>query len=207
MGEQYFIIRNGESVGPLSLDELIVSSDLNPNSMIWKPGMENWATASTFPELRNVLRRDETMGPRYGSGYQRGPTPPPHDRYFAGNPQYRQEHRYSSYERPYRPSNENYGFRRESSKDHTNWLPWAIVGTVLGLCSCIGLIFGIIGIVQANNANTLYSQGFVAEGAAKNSTAKIMTIISLVWGGLNVLGLIIWFIFGAAAFGTSLSYI
>jgi hypothetical protein len=72
---------------------------------------------------------------------------------------------------------------------HTNWLPWAIVATIAGfLCSCIGAVFGIIGIVNANKANTFYAQGDEASGNQANNTAKIMTIISLVVAGVGLIG-------------------
>ena len=75
----------------------------------------------------------------------------------------------------------------------TNWLPWAIVATVAGFfTSCIGAIFGIIGIVQANKANSFYAQGFDAEGDAANSNAKTMTIIGLIFAGIGILALF-WF--------------
>lgn len=79
---------------------------------------------------------------------------------------------------------------------HTNWLPWAIVGTVLGcLCSCIGLVFGIIAIVKANNANNAYEMGDAVKGDRENSSAKTMTIISLVIAGLGAVCAVLFYIF------------
>lgn len=74
--------------------------------------------------------------------------------------------------------------------NYTNWLPWAIVATVLGLTNCIGIVFGIIGIVNANKANESYAFGDPLRGSAYNSTAKIMTIIGLVLSGLTVVSTI-----------------
>ncbi len=71
---------------------------------------------------------------------------------------------------------------------HTNWLPWAIVGTIFGaLFSCIGMIFGIIGITKANAANKFYNEGFGENGDMSNSSARTMTIIALVLGGIGFL--------------------
>lgn len=82
---------------------------------------------------------------------------------------------------------------------HTNWLPWAIVGTVLGcLCSCIGLIFGIIAIVKANNANNAYAIGDGITGDRENSSAKTMTIISLVIAGVGLIISVLWGLFNFA---------
>ncbi len=80
----------------------------------------------------------------------------------------------------------------QQSNRPTNWLPWAIVGTIVGFfTSCISAIFGIIGIVQANKANNFYAMGNYEAGDAANSTAKIMTIISLVLIGISIIGGII----------------
>lgn len=71
---------------------------------------------------------------------------------------------------------------------HTNWMAWAITGTVLGLLTtCIGAIFGIIGIVQASKANDAYARGDAQQGSSANSTAKTMTIISLIFAGVGIL--------------------
>ena len=77
-----------------------------------------------------------------------------------------------------------YGFNNQGSVApiaHYNWMPLAIVGTVTGaLFSCMGMIFGIIGIIYANKANQFFNMSRAEEGARANSTAKVMTIISLV---------------------------
>ena len=69
----------------------------------------------------------------------------------------------------------------------TNWMTWAIIATIISFfCSCIGVIFGIIGIVQANKANGLYMEGFDTEAEQANNTAKIMTIIAFVLAGIGL---------------------
>ncbi|MDE6296200.1 MAG: GYF domain-containing protein [Muribaculaceae bacterium] len=74
---------------------------------------------------------------------------------------------------------------------HTNWMTAAIIGTIVGaLFSCIGLIFGIIGINYAGKANNAYAIGDQINGASFNSTAKTMTIISYVLAGIGLLGTI-----------------
>lgn len=71
-----------------------------------------------------------------------------------------------------------------------NNMTLAIVGTILGLCSpcCIGLILGIIAVVQASSVNNKFKAGdyFGAESAAKS--AKTMSYIAII---LGVLGIII----------------
>ena len=70
---------------------------------------------------------------------------------------------------------------------YTNWLPWAIVATVAGaFLNCLGMILGIIAIVQANKANTLMQQGFPEQSSSSNSSAKILCIISFVLSGIGL---------------------
>lgn len=71
-----------------------------------------------------------------------------------------------------------------------NNMSLAIIGTVLGLCSpcCIGLIVGIIGIVQASSVNSKFIAGDYLGAASAAKSAKTMGYIAI---GLGVLGLII----------------
>jgi len=70
-------------------------------------------------------------------------------------------------------------------KDYTTL---AIVGTILGACtSCIGLITGIIAIVQNNKAKSLYAAGDVTGAYSAANTAKILVIVTWVLVALGVL--------------------
>lgn len=207
MSEHYYMVIDEKPIGPLSLDEIILHKRLTPETLVWKPGVEAWAPAKTFPELApaftNHTSPDQSVSPNanpshlnpnnqanshgYNSSnpYNQGGKPNPQGQFSHNNYQ-------TNYQNNYRPA------------FHTNWLPWAIVATVLGLfTSCIGAIFGIIGIVQANKANTFYAQGLEREGDAANSNAKIMTIIGFVFVGLGFIGIICFWSFLGAASGLS----
>ena len=230
----YYMVVDEKSTGPFTLDEITLHPALTPETLVWKPGIENWVAAASLPELspafmaqnnpqqqtppeyktphseennQKPYRAHEERPftnpnqgpynqPPYNQGYnQYGNTQQPNPNPFADNPQYQNNHTYHNqqhhqYERYDRYQN---GYRPNI---RTNWLPWAIVATVLGFfTSCIGAIFGIIGIVQANKANTFYSQGFDREGDAANSNARIMTIIGLIFAAI---GIIAFFMFGSA---------
>lgn len=229
----YYMVVDEKSTGPFTLDEITLHPKLTLETLVWKPGLENWIAAKHLPELSPAFKNQNTEGnpipPEYNNpepGNQEfNPSNTNQGNYqgnqgnnpFANNPQYNPHHtyqnqntrshygqynhhhdgRYNDYNRyndQYRPN-----FR-------TNWLPWAIVATVLGFfTSCIGAIFGIIGIVQANKANTFYAQGFDREAEAANSNARIMTIIGLIFAGLGIIAAI-WFgsIFGSLS---NLSYL
>ena len=63
-------------------------------------------------------------------------------------------------------------------KDYT---ALAIIGTILSACtSCIGLITGIIAIVQNNKAQKLYAAGDIAGSYSAANTAKILLIVTWV---------------------------
>lgn len=83
-------------------------------------------------------------------------------------------------------------FNRPAKPD--NYLVLSIVSTVLGLCSCVGLILGIIAIVFATQVDTKYTIGDY-EGALKASNnAKILSIIALVFGILGIIANIVYFV-------------
>ncbi|MCH5232643.1 MAG: DUF4339 domain-containing protein [Muribaculaceae bacterium] len=269
--EQYYIAVNGQPEGPFSLEQLKHRGDLSPETLVWKPGMENWRPLSEFQELADVIEfpkensaeerfwfaminGERQVGPRtiselfeegldgdtpvwrggmdnwfpaaqlpefapyfrmppINKGSNRGfgetvtGTPPynadqkPERTDFANNPQYNPHHNYNNRNTGYsNGSNETRYYYNEGRQfyDHgnytpmrTNWLPWAIGATVVGFFfSCIGAIFGIIGIVQANKANSLYAMHRHGEARQADNNAKIMTIIGYVFAGLGILCLL-----------------
>lgn len=201
----YYMVLDEKSTGPFTLDEVTLHPLLTPETLVWKPGLDNWVAAKTLPEFAPAFISQEPYNqtpPDYNNPHQ-GPY-----NQFADNPQYQKDHVYNN------PNSFNQGYQNRYDHQHhyndyqdgnyrynnnryrndyrpafrTNWLPWAIVATVLGFfTSCIGAIFGIIGIVQANKANSLYAQGFEAEGNAANSNARTMTIIGLIFAGLGII--------------------
>lgn len=181
---RWFAMLDGQQVGPYTVETLI-SMGLKPNTPVWRAGMADWADASTQPEIMRHF----------------GQTPPPRNN-FAGNPQYGQQPNYGQNpqygqnnqnqfnrfsQNPYGQNNGYNNFNNQPA-GRTNWLPWAIVATIAGfLFSCIGAIFGIIGIVNANKANELYQRGDDIMADQANNTAKTMTIIGLVLAGVGLI--------------------
>lgn len=158
MATTYYIVVEGKQQGPFTQEELR-QCNLTTETYIWREGLTNWVKAGTLPELTGILtpvqtaenvyvqdikidsnRADDFNQPSYGQ-----PLPP------YGQPQ-------PSYGQPQPPYGQQANRQYENGPiAHTNWLPWAIVATVLGFCtSCIGAILGIVGIVQANKANDFY---------------------------------------------------
>lgn len=175
----YAMIDGNRRVGPMAASELI-QEGLKHNTPVWTPGMPDWQQASTREELRKVLEEENMKNTSHPYGQNVPPNP------FAQNPQYNNNYYYGSH-RKHQGYNPERNQNRYPYEMRTNWLPWAIGATVAGfLCSCIGAIFGIIGIVQANKANTLYSQGYDDAADQANGNAKIMTIIGYVFAGIGI---------------------
>lgn len=190
------------------------SQGVNAETIVWKAGMADWAKAATLPELMRVLQPAPAQQPYQQpmqQPYQQQPMQQPYQQQpyqQAGynqsqkaeypqpenNPYQQQPYQRAGYNQPYQQQPyEQPGFGGYEAP-HTNWLPWAIVGTVLGLCG-LGMIFGIIAIVKATNANKLYAQGNNTEAETVNNSAKTFTIVSFCCAAL---GIILGFIMGIA---------
>ncbi len=50
MAQQYFIMYNGQQVGPMSVEQL-KAYGLKADSMVWAEGLTDWVAAYTIPEL------------------------------------------------------------------------------------------------------------------------------------------------------------
>lgn len=164
---------------------------VNAETVVWKAGMADWTKAVNVPELMRELQ-PASVQPQY-------PQQPVQPQYPQQNPyqqpvqqQYPQPNPYPQQQNPYQQNPyQQLGYEAP----HTNWMPWAIVATVLGLCSLIPFVFGIVGIFKASKANNLYQQGATVEAESVNNSAKIFTFIAL---GLEVLSFIIGFCIGLA---------
>jgi hypothetical protein len=54
----YHVAINGAAAGPFdtaALKQLALSGQLTAQSLVWKPGMEQWQAAETVEELKPVL--------------------------------------------------------------------------------------------------------------------------------------------------------
>lgn len=190
--EYYYIIENGERRGPFTGAALQLMG-ITADTLIWRPGVSDWVKVSDLPEASELLAVADSAFGTYaeqsaregqGSGfqgknsgyqsqsYQHGP----YRQWAPGQPSYGQEPPYGRTQ------------GQKPVKPHTDWAPWAIGGIILGLCSCIGLIFGIIGLINANKANAYYIAGDDLNGDIANSSAKSMTLVSLIIGGIGLVG-------------------
>lgn len=169
----YYLIINEQQRGPFAKEDLLTQG-LTSSTMVWREGMADWAPANEVTELQELFcQQPQSQQTQYA---QPGQQP-----YRQPQQPYQQQ----PYQQPgYPPRQPQYP---QYQTQPTNWLPWAIVATVLGLCSCIGLVLGIIAITRANTANKFYQFGDTAAGNAANSSARTLTIIALVFDGIGLL--------------------
>lgn len=192
----YYLIINEQQRGPFAKEDLLAQG-LTPSTMVWREGMADWAPATEVTELQELFYQQPAQPqsrPRQTQCAQ--PGQPPQQPYQQ--PQ-------QGYQQPYQQPYQKQGYQQQGYPQQqypqppqqpqypqyqaqpTNWLPWAIVATVLGLCSCIGLVLGIIAITRANSANKFYQIGDTVSGNAANSSARTLTIIALAFDGIGLL--------------------
>ena len=218
MATMYFIISEGQQAGPFPKEHL-KARGVEKDTFVWREGLEGWVPASELPELQDIFEETIIQAvPQQPYGQPQQPYGQPQQPYRQPQQPYGQPQQpYGQPQQPYGQPQQPYGQRQRPDGQpqqpygqpqppygqpqpygnpvpHTNWMPWAIVGTIVGaLFSCIGMIFGIIGIVKANNANKAYAVGDETGGDMNNSSAKTMTIIALVLAGIGLIVNLVWF--------------
>ena len=204
MATMYFIISEGQQAGPFPKEHL-KARGVEKDTYVWREGLEGWVPASELPELQDIFEETIIQAvPQQPYGQPQQPYGQPQQPYGQPQQPYGQPQQpYGQPQQPYGQPQQPYGQPQPpygqpqpygNPVPHTNWMPWAIVGTIVGaLFSCIGMIFGIIGIVKANNANKAYAVGDETGGDMNNSSAKTMTIIALVLAGIGLIVNLVWF--------------
>lgn len=172
----YYLIINEHHKGPFTREELLAQG-LTPTTMVWRDGMADWLPANEVAELQDLLYQQPQSQPTVQPGQQQYPQYPQYPQ-----PQYPQQPRQQYPQQPRQP---------QQYQPYTNWQGWAIVATVFGLCSCIGLVLGIIAITKAVNANKFYQMGDTVNGNVANASARSMTIAALIFDGIGLLGSLI----------------
>ena len=75
----YFIIENGQQVGPLTIDQLR-SKGITGETNVWHEGMAQWGKAKDIPEIASILQLGTTPPPP--------PSTPNYSQYSQQPPQY-----------------------------------------------------------------------------------------------------------------------
>lgn len=155
---KYYVMMGSERLGPMSLDELRGLA-LTPTTPVWRPGMADWANASTLPELAQLFGVPQPPQGGYYSYQQQS-----YQQYGAQQPPYQQ----------YAPGYDNGGVIPPRPN---NYLVWAIIVTV---CCC--LVGGIVSLVYSSKVNSAYDRGDYAAAESASSSARTWCIVSAVIG-------------------------
>lgn len=162
MDKQWYLLYNGQQIGPMSVDQLR-SYNPTPNSQVWCEGMPQWVPIYTLPELMSLLNTSNYNSPGFGNtqNYSNSSTtPPPAD----------------------------FQYRQESVKDHTTagifalilgglGIQYFYIGKTTGGIFCILLslftcgLFNILTLVQGILMLTMSQQEF--EHKYINSPSKM----------------------------------
>jgi GYF domain 2/Interferon-induced transmembrane protein len=141
--KKYFIIQNGQQVGPLTIDEL-KAANINGDTNVWFEGLGDWQKASTVSELSSLTGGLLDIPSSFSGGNQQVPppvqTPSPAPNY-GGNI-------YNS------GTTDHLQIRGVPPK---TWLVESILVTLF--CGLFGLIFGIAGIVNASKVESAFYAG------------------------------------------------
>lgn len=154
---------NGVEIGPKTAAELI-QIGVKPDTPVLGEGFVSFVPAGTLDDFA-VFFNNMQANPTYGP-----PTMP-----YPPQP--------SPYQQPY--ARQPYGQQPPMSRPAG--MSMAIVATVLGIFSCIGLILGIIAITQVNQATRAWDTGQYDNAQRAASTARTLSIIALVVDGLGLL--------------------
>lgn len=71
---KYWIIINGQKVGPITEDELLSRHDITAQTPVWKAGLADWTTVSELPELAGQFP-PVTPGEQAQQAVAQAPTP------------------------------------------------------------------------------------------------------------------------------------
>ncbi|MCM1029159.1 MAG: CD225/dispanin family protein [Pseudoflavonifractor sp.] len=156
---KYYVMMGDNRIGPMSLAELRCQP-LTPTTPMWRPGMADWAEASTFPELADRFAMPApppapSPAPPYHQPYTQVPTHAPGMAQDSGNI-------------PPMPN---------------NFLVWAILTTIL----CC-LPFGIVALVYSSKVQPKYHEGDYIGAQEAANTAKTWCIVAAIAGALQAIG-------------------
>ncbi|MCR5455520.1 MAG: CD225/dispanin family protein [Bacteroidales bacterium] len=199
---QFFYISNGNQIGPVPMEEL--AGKITPDTDVWCDGMPNWAKAGTVPELAAILGMAAPPPPMGVPEMQQEPQYGDANPYASGNSQNYggDTQSYGDNTQSYGGNSQNYGGNTQSyggnqqpfgdtqsslgnnqqpaGEKPQNYLVLSIVLTVLGACSCLPLITGIISIVFAAKVDSEWNIGHADEAKKASDKAKLFAIITAV---------------------------
>ena len=190
MEQVYYVHIDGQQSGPYSLSQLR-GIGITHDTMIWRSDLPNWVQAATLPEVVEII--NVATPPPHGSQQVQQPYTPQESVYPQQQafPQQQYGPQYPHPQQPYQYG----GGNGMLPAGWVNWKGWAIAGTIVGIFSCcLGWIFGLIGVIRATEANTFAKAGMMEQAQEANKSAKTMTLVSVIIGGISLLVIMIYWV-------------
>lgn len=184
--KKYFIIQNGQQVGPLSVDEL-KAANINGDTNVWYEGLGDWQKASSISELSSLTGGLIDIPPVLGGNTD---VVPPLSN--VPNPVATPNYGSNNFNNP-NPTQDQLHFGGVPPK---TWLVESILVTVL----CC-LPFGIAGIVNASKVESAFYAGDLMGAQRASEQAAKWTKIGFF---ASLIGIVLYFLFvGGAIFFAS----
>jgi hypothetical protein len=187
----YYLIINQKQAGPFADDKLI-EAGMTPDTYVWTTGMPDWKKASEVAALQPILNahfaaaQEPTQQPQFQQPQQpQQPNYGAQPNYGSQQPNYgpQQQPNYGP-QQPYGPQQYNpYG----QPPRKASMMTASVIATVFGLCSCIGLILGILAIVRCNKANNFYAVGDDMRGDEANNSARSLAIGAFIFDAIGLI--------------------
>ncbi len=173
--KKYWIIVDGQPVGPFTSSELKVRRDFSVNLPVWSNDLPDWSTVANVPELACLLETDQTVEAREvesDSVREQGQSGPVHEQ-----PQQSVADNTSRWI----PQNV-YAATAVSTQPR----PKTFIGWNIAMLFCCCLVGGVIGIVFGSQVNGKWERGDYEGARRASEIAEWCVIISF------VLGLVCW---------------
>ena len=175
---KYYIIENGNPVGPFEVAEL-VAKGLKAPDLVWTEGYPDWVAAGSVEEIAMALNCTQTP-----------PSMPAMPQNQFGNGGYQQQCPPSygqGYGQPYQQPYGQHGYPQQVGGWQQQQMPyeippksWLAESIIMTLCCCTPI--GIYCIVKAASVNSLWNGGQYEEARRASDVAKKWLIIGLITG-------------------------
>lgn len=172
---EYFIIQDGQQIGPLSIDQ-VFNYSITPETQIWYEGLPGWIQ----------LNQDSVLFKEYQNRYQEPPKYPG----FNNSGSFNNGGFSTNYAEPMRPR----------PPKPSNYLACSIITTIL----CC-LVTGIIAIIYSTKVDSAYAENKFEEARSFSKTAYWLNMGSLIVMGLFYIIYLVCIFIGVFASATGLA--
>jgi len=135
--KKYFLLKNGQQVGPFSVDDL-KAKKIKKTNLVWAEGMADWLKAGEVTELKGLFAAAPPPPPKAAAPPPSVPPPPAANQYQAPPPQPQ-----AQYQAP--PQQPNYQNQQAQQGEYVpkSGKGWIIAGYIFALMGgLIGLAIG-----------------------------------------------------------------